>query len=333
MLHLRSSGVIARVAAGDRSLAPVFDALVALGVVGGCSGAATPSDTAETTDASTDASVDAPAVVGVDAHSDAPMPVDAGVDATDEGGFVEAPHKAQPVVPYNGGSLLSTIQVVTITWAGDASAAALNAFDAWMPASSFYTSAVTQYNVHAGSQVATWSVPTAPPATFDTSQVATFLQAAVTSGAIPAPTPNTLYNFYPPPSMIVTQTYGTSVYTGCTDFQGFHDSVSVNGQTVAYAMAMRCPAWEQGLSDVDFATWGSSHEIAEAATDPFSGSGWFITDATLDTLYSGGEIGDLCDGHPTRVDGHYVTELWSNSAASADQRPCVPAPPGPMYGG
>lgn len=32
------------------------------------------------------------------------------------------------------------------------------------------------------------------------------------------------------------------------------------------------------------------------------------------------------------IEGNEVTRLWSNAAAAADARPCVPAPPGPAFG-
>jgi hypothetical protein len=58
---------------------------------------------------------------------------------------------------------------------------------------------------------------------------------------------------------------------------------------------------------------------------------WVISDQTPETPELG-ENADLCTGHPTRIDGYLVTRNWSNVAARAGERPCVPAPPGPMFG-
>lgn len=62
--------------------------------------------------------------------------------------------------------------------------------------------------------------------------------------------------------------------------------------------------------------WAVSHELAEMATDPFPGSGWY-SDADVEP--AGGEIGDLCNFSVT-VAGWSVTSLWSNKDGS-----CIPA--------
>jgi hypothetical protein len=241
--------------------------------------------------------------------------------------FAPAPHGAPVIVPFNQGAVLAAVQIVTITWAGDPSESDLWTFDAWIGTSAYFTGALAEYNVGAGKQVATWSVTTAPPAMLDDSAVEGFLQAAIAAGHIPAPNANTLYDIYPSPQTTVTQTIGSQVYTGCVDFQAYHSWAQDNSGLV-YAINPRCHA--QGVSDLDYVTLASSHEIAEASTDPV-GTGWSITDPTQSELY-GGEIGDLCIAHPLTEDTHTVTALYSDKAAKADQRSCVPAPPGPNFG-
>jgi len=51
-----------------------------------------------------------------------------------------------------------------------------------------------------------------------------------------------------------------------------------------------------------------SHEMAEMATDPVPGAGWY---SDVEQNNGGGEVGDLCNSL-TSVDGHYATRLWSN---------------------
>ncbi|HEY1957212.1 MAG TPA: hypothetical protein VGH28_16450 [Polyangiaceae bacterium] len=52
-----------------------------------------------------------------------------------------------------------------------------------------------------------------------------------------------------------------------------------------------------------------SHELAEMATDPVPFGGWY---SDADEYPAGGEIGDLCNFW-TNIDGHVLTELWSNA--------------------
>jgi hypothetical protein len=62
------------------------------------------------------------------------------------------------------------------------------------------------------------------------------------------------------------------------------------------------------LSQFDALTTVSSHEVAEAITDPVPGSGWY-DDAN-------GEIGDICAWQTTPLDGYVVQQEWSNAANS-----------------
>src|SRR5262249_48364596 len=130
--------------------------------------------------------------------------------------------------------------------------------------------------------------------------------------------------------------------TGCQDFQAYHGSfvaplpadagVDAGATALAiYTVTPRC-ADTQGMSPLDFTTWGASHEVMEAASEPDGEHrAWVITAQTATTPELG-ENADLCTGHPTRVEAHMVTRNWSNVAAAKGDRPCVPAPAGPMFG-
>jgi hypothetical protein len=179
------------------------------------------------------------------------------------------------------------------------------------------------------------TLPTAAPATIDDVDLQVLLRNSIEHGMLTAPTQNTLYMIYPPATTVVTMTYGTKVYRSCDSFQGYHSATSLtDGTRVYYAIAARC-APPTGLTSLDVATWGASHEIAEAATDPDPDDRptWQLPydEAQPWIAPFGGEIGDLCEGMPLHIDGHVVTALYSNTAAAAFQRPCVPAPAGPMF--
>jgi hypothetical protein len=81
-------------------------------------------------------------------------------------------------------------------------------------------------------------------------------------------------------------------------------------------------------------TWAASHELAEAVTDPDPDAPAWRFPYAPSTLYLapyGGEIGDLCLGYPLKIENHVITALFSNTAAVAGQRWCVPAPAGPQF--
>jgi hypothetical protein len=65
-----------------------------------------------------------------------------------------------------------------------------------------------------------------------------------------------------------------------------------------------CSGCQGGLDPLAALTSTSSHEIAEAITDPIPGSGWY------DDTY--GEVGDPCAWQTKQLGGWTVQLLWSN---------------------
>ena len=63
-------------------------------------------------------------------------------------------------------------------------------------------------------------------------------------------------------------------------------------------------------------TFALSHELAEMATDPSPGHGWFTDEEGA----SAGEIADICNASVT-VEGWSVTALWSNAAGDCEPSP------------
>ena len=84
-----------------------------------------------------------------------------------------------------------------------------------------------------------------------------------------------------------------------------------------------------------------SHEIAEAATDPDTTSGWglYPTNAPIWQQsawipYGGGysvEVGDFCISTHAQESGFWFQRMLDNSAAAAGDDPCVPALSVPYY--
>jgi hypothetical protein len=98
----------------------------------------------------------------------------------------------------------------------------------------------------------------------------------------------------------------------------------------AYAIMPRCSNAKGEL------TFAASHEIIEAATDPYLSADQQSYDAfgsdTDAWDLGGGEVGDRCvdftgmgqDSY--QESGYLVQRSWSNAAAKASHDPCVPAP-------
>jgi|SRR5579884_1322672 len=217
-----------------------------------------------------------------------------------------------PRLTYRGGPLLTAVEVVTIFWgsawqnpplAGQATS--LNQFFDFILTSSFID-ALAEYDTpsltighgrHTGTT--TLTTPT-PPSTVSDAAIQSLLQNAISSGALPPATANTLYFLYLPPGTVVSQGGGRS----CLTFCGYHDATG-NGLYYAVMPYAGCSGCTGGMSVLDALTTVSSHELAEAITDPVPGTGWY------DDTH--GEIGDICAWQTAKLGSFTVQLLWSNS--------------------
>src|SRR5271170_4701264 len=73
--------------------------------------------------------------------------------STDAAAFTEAPHGPLPKLTYQGGPLLLAPTIVTVTFAGDANASALETFDDAIAGSSWWTEVTTGFRNGAGACV------------------------------------------------------------------------------------------------------------------------------------------------------------------------------------
>jgi hypothetical protein len=143
----------------------------------------------------------------------------------------------------------------------------------------------------------------------------------------PAFEPNTsdvIYAIFVPYTTTVTLQGQPS----CQAFGGYHNATKLsNGNRVAYAVLPDCGGFDQLTSAL-------SHELIEAATDPYPqiqpGYGQTDDGHLTWSLVAGGEVGDLCEFNN---DAYFmpqgfpwtVQRTWSNSEAFAGRDPCVPA--------
>jgi hypothetical protein len=185
--------------------------------------------------------------------------------------------------------------------------------------------------------------------TIDNVAMQTYVSGLLSSGKLGVPDPQTIYTFIYPQGSVISETNPLSQLLGgfnsCTNFIGYHDSVSVaigdaGAQNFAFAIIPTCS------TSVDTLTEPMSHEWVEAATDPdpvAEANGVFVAqggpnsaffgvdgDHLVWTLPGGGEAGDLCENGGTAIDirpadiGSTVQRTWSDVAAKASHDPCVP---------
>jgi hypothetical protein len=274
--------------------------------------------------------------------------------------FAEAPHSSLPQLTYQGGPLLLSPKIVTVTFAGDANTSALETFDDAIVESSWWGAVTAGFCNGAGACVGKGSsgghvvLTTAPAASYTdataggTSSLQIFINDQIESGALPAADANTLYVFYFPPSTTITLAEG-SVETGtsCAQFGGYHNSLvaTAGAAPIPYAVVPECaPQKGSKLTPFESITFAASHEIVEGVTDPIQTTttlGYYLNlsdDTVLGwDLLAGGEAADLCvdvtglHEDETTADGYTVQRIWSNANAAAGLDPCIPTPANDVY--
>lgn len=285
-----------------------------------------------------------PSDVGQDASTDAPDTPDAseaGYCAPDAGppdayrapAADAGPSTYLPQVKNAGGHVMQTPTLVPITFDSDPLEPALDDFTAALGCSSYWQAVASDYGVGVPvSSPVHLSDP--PPASITEQGIANFIGSAIASGTVPTPTPETIYVLYYPAGTKVTLRDGTPM---CGGVPSYHEDGTVAGGSIAYAVVPRCA--QAGLSAVDAVTSAASHEIVEAATDPYpTYPAYGAIDAAhvAWALVNGDEVADLCqldsDAVFTPADLPYaVQRSWSNRAAFGAHDPCVPAAAGGYF--
>jgi len=326
--------------------------------------ASTP-DAAFTQDAAADAAAD-------DATSNASL--DANSDDAPSGASYPAPHADFPRVESLGGPVLSMPNVVPIFFANDPLQAQIEQFLAQLTGSSYWTETTSEYGV-TGLQVApSIVVSDSVPSSITGPQISSWLAGYLdgTHPEWPAINNQNVYVVFYPEGTTVTQADGS---TSCIDFGGYHnegieplapsaagdagieedaeasdDAASgasgARGPSFVYAVLPRCATFNT-LAGLDSLTAAVSHELVEAATNPFTRTrrafqyvdfdhvAWAI--GLTNDLFVG-EVSDMChsespDRAYQRLVGNFMVQRsWSNLAAAANRDPCVPAVPGVYIG-
>jgi hypothetical protein len=321
-------------------------------ISGVCGGAADACSSSPATEPSPDGGT------GQDASGLEDTPSDAGArdrSPSDEAGFAEAPHAPFPQVPNNGGPILATPKLVTITFAGYDEKATVDSFGDWIVRSSWLSSVGHDYGVGLGSHLHVVLPGPAPSLASDLDtqallemnlQNGTLPGGALDAGTVDAGAADAggadagqndyVYMVVYPSSTTATaflDSGSSCLYEGDGHFLGGYHWETQNGPYhVPYAVIPTCTSGSmvEGISDLEIA---ASHEFIEATTDPFpySNVAYGITDPTNAWIVTDGEVADLCEGQQMTDSGFSLTLVWSNSAAMGHGDPCIPAPPGPFY--
>jgi len=233
--------------------------------------------------------------------------------------LVLAPASA-PHLTYHGGPVLGSVEVVLVFWGafwtqpgGAPIETGLNGFFDFLLTSPFMQT-LQEYSTQStvignGRRISTVNIANSEPGTVVGSgrqvtdaQIQTALQGWITAQTVPATTANTLYFIYMPPNVTV-------LFQGmqsCQNFCGYHQHI---GNSIFYAVEphITCVGCNFGTI-LDSLTKVSSHELAEAITDPAS-NGWFDPNSLE-------EIGDICNTSTTRLGGFLIQNQFSNARAA-----------------
>lgn len=250
-----------------------------------------------------------------------------------------------PQVTNLGGPVLATPKITPVFFPGFDYATQLADFASKIGASAYWA-ALNEYGVGplASNTPITLTSADAAPASITDGDIKAWLTARF-DGTHPefgsAPDPNVVYTLFYPPTTTIYLTSGPVGDGGtgfssksCSSFGGYHDDVIINGQMIAYAVLPECPSFGS-LTQQDAVTAAASHELSEAATDPYPTDATAYGQVDLDHIgweffLGGGEVGDMCaqfgTSYYTPTDLPYVVQRnWSNASAKAGHDPCQPS--------
>jgi hypothetical protein len=160
---------------------------------------------------------------------------------------------------------------VTVTWSDDPNVATLESVGDTIGASDFWKEVVGEYgvgpatsgasnHVHLTTPLVLPTDPNTDPALSIVKLISDALTDTATSGW-PAPTDETVYLVY---------LHGANAMRLCEQGAGgMHESLTVGGKEVPFAISAACAGPDGKSTAVEEATISASHELAEAAIDPF----------------------------------------------------------------
>lgn len=234
-----------------------------------------------------------------------------------------------------GGPVLASPHLVPVFFADDPLADDLERFVDSVGCTDYFRAIANEYGVGDALPGTTARLAEASPQHITTTELERWLVDELTAQVprLERPTKDALYILFYGPQTIVEQAPGQ---VSCSSFGGYHTNVVLpDGTRVAYAVVPRC-----GEPALEVTTGAASHEIIEAATDPYNKdllAYAYVDDAHASWMFVlGGEVADLCaqrsDAFYTPTDYPYMVQRsWSNRAARRGADPCVPPSGEPLF--
>ena len=268
-----------------------------------------------------------------------------------------AAHAALPQVKTSGGPVLANPKAVPVFFPGFGFRTELVDFVPKMGKSAYWKAVASEYGVGELTSATPIDIADAPGATITDAEIQTWLVSRF-DGTHPefgdTPIAGGIYTlFYPPTTTIYLGnaptptdggveggvpeggTKGPRPQASCKSFGGYHQDVHIKGMNVSYAVIPQCATFGP-LTGVDVVTGTPSHELVEAATDPYPISKPAYSTVDDDHIswafaLGAGETGDMCAQYDSSFYkdaeiGYVVQRSWSNAAAKAGTEPCVPVP-------
>jgi hypothetical protein len=247
-----------------------------------------------------------------------------------------------PTVVSLGGPVLAAPRVQPIYYAGFPHADEIDGFLQRLAGSSYWTTIASEYGVGAPTVAASVRSGVAVARALMLADLTPLLEQTfqADAAALHAPDSGTIYALFFSPDTSITVSGATLCESGAPS--GFHFETQVAGQRVPVVVVPTCASLgDSGLTGADAITPPLSHELVEAATDPFPTTEPAFADTDQHhpmwaQALAGAEIADLCENEAPNLTmpadiGSPVQRIWSNAAVAAGTGPCVPVPPGEVY--
>lgn len=253
------------------------------------------------------------------------------LDAMSEGqAFSPAPHAPMPTVFPHAGTVLSNVQLVTLTFADHAARAEVEAFGEMIVKSRWYRDAGLEYGAFTGEQVVPSSIGTIgfAPASITRGEIEELIKQLIADNKVPRPeaaSHQLLYMLYIPS----TVTLGADL-EGIRD-RGYHQMSTFNGVRFPFAVVL-----EDGTNPAR-TTSIAAQQLINAVTNPYEPpmDGYYVDPPTTDPWsLAPGEIADLCRGEDLIIEGDFkIPRVYSSLAAGAGRFPCKPVATGDTWVG
>lgn len=298
--------------------------------------AAADADTRDASAPPADTGLDARVAPTADAGLDAAVAPDALVSSDAAGPTADGGGPGfWPPLASRGGPVLAQPYVATLTYADDGNRAALDAYtDVMVSDTEWWSATTSEYGVGALASLGSVHLTDAAPTVATEDDVRSSLVGLASAGMLPTAPDGTydgvMYLLYFPAGASVTLAGGAAA---CSGWHGVHGETSGTPHLV-YTLAIDCGPG-RGFDHLGYLEAAASHELVEAATDPFvdSAPAYQFRGSPDDPWRIYGETTDRCVGRYRVRGGSVLARSWSNEAGAAGEDPCVPSEPGEIYYG